>query len=74
MTPHKIVCHYIYPPIPVRSCDWEAHYDDYDADCDGEGFFSHDPIGRGATEAAAVLDLIENYPRPDVFCAERTSR
>jgi len=27
---HKIVCHFVYPPIPIRTCDWQAHYDDDD--------------------------------------------
>lgn len=71
MNASKIVATFIHPPIPIRSFDWQATYDDYDADCDGDGFFSNDPIGHGRTEADAVLDLIENHPRPDVFCTER---
>lgn len=71
MAAHKIITEFVYPPIPVRSFDWSATYDDYDVDCDGDGFFSNCPVGRGATEAEAVLDLIENHPRPDVFCPER---
>jgi hypothetical protein len=41
-----------FPPIPIRSMDWSAVDDD---SYDGEG----SPIGRGATEAEAVADLIE---------------
>lgn len=67
----RIITSFEHPPIPTRSCDWAAHYDDYDVDCDERGFFSNDPVGWGPTETAAVLDLIENHPRPDVFCPER---
>ena len=56
----KIKTHFDYPPIPVRSFDWSAVDDDtYDVDCDEDGFFSTSPIGRGATEAEAVADLLD---------------
>ena len=45
------------PPIPTRAFDWSAVTDDYDADCDSDGFFSTHPVGRGAIEADAVADL-----------------
>ena len=46
----KIETKYVYPPIPIRRFDWSA----IDADTyDGEG-----PIGFGATEQAAIDDLI----------------
>ena len=45
----KIVTEFVYPPIPVRTCDWSAVIDGYD-----EG----DPIGRGPTEMAAISDLL----------------
>jgi hypothetical protein len=48
-----------YPPIPVRSFDWSAVTDDYDCDCDQDGFFSTNPIGHGATEQEAIEDLLE---------------
>ena len=64
--PHRIVTTHVYPPIPDRHFDWQAHYDDDEPNDDG-----HMAAGHGPTEAAAVLDLIENYPRPDVFCRER---
>lgn len=48
---------HVYPPIPIRSMDWSATTDDYDADCDQDGFFSTHPIGWGATEAEAIEDL-----------------
>lgn len=44
-----------YPPIPIRNCDWSAiDHDTYDGapECNC-------PIGRGATEAEAVADLLE---------------
>ena len=64
--PHKIVCHHVYPPIPDRHFDYQAYYDNDEPDDDGNM-----AAGFGPTEAKAVLDLIENYPRPDVFCPER---
>lgn len=48
-----------YPPIPVRSFDWSAVTDNYDCDCDQDGFFSTSPIGHGATEQEAIDDLTE---------------
>ncbi len=41
---------YIHPPIPVRHFDWQAIEADYDLDR---------PIGTGATEQAAINDLLE---------------
>lgn len=56
----RVSTNFDYPPIPVRDMDWSAiDYDTYDADCDGDGFFSNCPIGRGATEAEAIADLLE---------------
>ncbi len=50
----------VQPPIPTRDMDWSAVNDEtYDVDCDADGFFSTDPIGRGATERAAIDDLFE---------------
>ncbi len=48
-----------YPPIPDRSMDWSAVTDDYDCDCDQDGFFSTHPVGRGPTEQEAIADLLE---------------
>ncbi|RYG88586.1 MAG: hypothetical protein EON59_04055 [Alphaproteobacteria bacterium] len=28
-----------FPPIPCRDFDWSATSPDYDADCDGDGFY-----------------------------------
>jgi len=56
----KVRTTFEYPPIPVRDMDWSAIDDDtYDVDCDGDGFFSNSPVGRGATEEAAIQDLLE---------------
>ena len=50
----KIHTSFDYPPIPVRNMDWSAVTDDYDADCDQDGFFSTSPVGHGATEQDAI--------------------
>jgi hypothetical protein len=50
----------VCPPIPIRIWDWAAWIDGtMDADWDGERYLSSTPIGHGATEAAAILDLME---------------
>ena len=41
-----------YPPIPIRNLDWSAIDN---STYDGPG----SPIGTGATEAEAILDLLE---------------
>lgn len=48
----RIRTHNEFPPIPVRCFDWSAIDD---STYDGEGC----PIGRGATEADAIADLLE---------------
>lgn len=46
---------HVYPPIPERGFDWSAIVPaEYDGAPD-----SHSPIGRGATEEAAIADLLE---------------
>jgi hypothetical protein len=55
----KIHTSFDYPPIPVRDMDWSAVDDNYDADCDSDGYFSSCPVGRGATEQEAIADLLE---------------
>ena len=47
----KIVTAYDPPPIPMRDWDWSA-FDDETYDYDS-------PIGYGATEQAAIDDLLE---------------
>lgn len=51
---HKIITNFVYPPIPIRNCDWSAVFDDYDGAED-----SNCPLGRGATEKEAIQALIE---------------
>ena len=51
---HKIITEHIKPPIPDRSCDWQAVFDNYDGAPD-----SHCPIGHGPTELSAIADLLE---------------
>jgi hypothetical protein len=53
----RIETEFIYPPIPDRSCDWQATFEGYEPpDCDGVG---GDYIAHGPTEEAAVAALIE---------------
>ena len=53
----KIVTEHVFPPIPIRSCDWCATFDGYEPG---------DPQGWGATEAEAIRDLhIEVDARED---------
>jgi len=55
----KVSTNFDYPPIPVRDMDWSAVDDSaYDCDCDEDGYFSTCPVGHGATEQAAIDNLI----------------
>lgn len=47
----KIITNYVYPPIPIRTHDWCATYDDYDGD-------PAEPMGWGKTEQEAIKDLL----------------
>lgn len=51
----KIITTHVYPPIPIRSMDWQAHYDGEEDE--------QMATGTGATEQEAIDDLIENHPR-----------
>lgn len=62
---HRIKTAFVHPPIPFRGCDWQAYYDNDEPNDNGQM-----ATGEGRTAAAAVLDLIENHPRPDVDCPE----
>lgn len=54
----KIVTEFVYPPIPMRQFDWSAiDADTYDGADDAGG--KARCIGRGATEAEAIADLME---------------
>ena len=52
---HVIHTSFDFPPIPIRSADWSAILDDYDGAPDAGPQY----IGRGATEAEAIRDLVE---------------
>lgn len=53
----KIRTSYDFPPIPMRQFDWSAWDDNLGADCS--------PIGRGATEAQAIADFMEQMEEAD---------
>lgn len=44
----RIVTQYVFPPIPIRTCDWQATLGDPDLGC---------TVGHGATEEEAKADL-----------------
>lgn len=44
----SIITEHVFPPIPDRRWDWQARRESYEGG---------DPLGRGATEAAAIEDL-----------------
>lgn len=53
MSGYRIIhVEFIYPPIPIRTHDYQATF---------EGYEPGDPIGHGPTEAAAIADLFEEY-------------
>lgn len=49
----KIITTYVYPPIPIRSMDWQAHFDGDEPNDNGAML-----VGRGATEQEAIDDLL----------------
>jgi hypothetical protein len=54
----KLNTHYWAKPIPDRSYDWSATYDDYDG---AEDSSNRNMIGYGKTEAEAIADLVRLY-------------
>jgi hypothetical protein len=48
-----------YGRLPASETYIAIDADTYDCDCDQDGFFSLSPVGRGATEAEAIQDLID---------------
>jgi hypothetical protein len=46
----RVRTEHVFPPIPDRSHDWRATFDDYEPG---------DPMGYGPTESAAINNLIE---------------
>jgi hypothetical protein len=58
----KIETSYDCPPIPIRNFDWSAiDASTYDG---AEG--CHCPVGYGATEAEAILDLVEQIAEQEL--------
>ena len=51
---------FIYPPIPIRSFDWCATYDNDEPNDNGSL-----RAGYGETENAAIIDLLVNHPLED---------
>ena len=52
----KIVTTYVYPPIPIREFDWQAHFDGDEPNDNGSML-----AGHGRTEQEAISDLIEQH-------------
>jgi hypothetical protein len=48
----NIVLDFVYPPIPVRNHDWQAHVD---------GFEEDGSIGEGRTKHICAWDALWNY-------------
>ena len=46
---------FVYPPIPIRSFDWQAFEDGYEPG---------DALGWGATEEEAIADLLSIISQP----------
>lgn len=59
-TPPKIITTHVYPPIPVRFMDWQAHYAGEE-----DEQMAH---GSGGTEEEAIRDLMEKHPRSGNPC------
>lgn len=67
----KVILTYVYPPIPVRSMDWAAHWDGDEPNDDG-----HMLYGSGPAPKAALADLLRRErelhpdmcPHGDKFC------
>ncbi|CAB4202915.1 hypothetical protein UFOVP1623_13 [uncultured Caudovirales phage] len=50
----KIITTFVYPPISIRSCDWQAHFDGDEPNDEGQML-----VGIGATEQEAINDLLD---------------
>lgn len=60
MTPEiRIKTSFDYPPVPFRDCDWSAATDAYEAWTEDGQWTSTHPVGHGATEQAAIQDLVD---------------
>lgn len=56
----RIIVTDVFPPIPIRQFDFQAHYEGTEDE--------QMPAGHGATEDAAVQDLLTNFPPPCLDC------
>ena len=56
-----------YGSLPASETYVAIDRSTYDADCDQDGFFSTSPVGYGATENAAIRDLIEQIDDEDEY-------
>lgn len=63
----KIITTHIYPPIPFRGCDWEAHLDGDEPTDDGQW---SGPRGFGATESEAIANLKDEMESPCEHCGQ----
>jgi hypothetical protein len=50
----EIVVTFVYPPIPIRQFDYQAHFDNDEPDDDGRMM-----TGHGRTPLAAIVDLLD---------------
>ena len=49
----KIITVFVYPPIPIRTCDWQAYFDGDEPNDNGQML-----TGEGRTEQEAIADLL----------------
>jgi hypothetical protein len=56
MAKYSVVTSFELSPLAPRSMDWRAYYD-------GDEDSGEEDCGFGSTEDAAILDLIQNFPR-----------
>lgn len=49
----NIIVTCVYPPIPIRTCDWSAHRDWFDPDS------RRGHVGWGETREAAIQNLLD---------------
>jgi len=53
----KIETHFVYPPIPIRCCDWQVTFDHFDG-AEDSGWQC---VGSGETEFLAMVDFYDNF-------------
>ena len=59
MNARKIITTFIYPPIPIRSCDWQAHFDGDEPDDNGQ-MWTESAIFR---DDSRLIDIVEWYKK-----------